>query len=134
MLKHFAKSVGIFGYVIQYGCWTHCVFEYIGDFVIVSQHFKILLDVAAIIVSPMKRFFYSRAALRNLKEKFSILEVKFQCNTLIEKPKWKLLPILFRCDIWQLRAYYSKEMRSLLVQLYVANPSANLCRSVSLFS
>ena len=37
MLKHFAKSFGIFGYIVQYGCWTHCVFEYIGDFVIVSQ-------------------------------------------------------------------------------------------------
>ncbi|XP_037043480.1 mitochondrial inner membrane protease subunit 1 [Bradysia coprophila] len=36
MLKRFAKTIGVFGYVIQYGCWTHCVFEYIGDFVICS--------------------------------------------------------------------------------------------------
>lgn len=37
MLRRFAKTIGIFGYVVQYGCWTHCVFEYIGDFVIVSD-------------------------------------------------------------------------------------------------
>lgn len=37
MLRRFAKAVGVFGYVIQYGCWTHCVCEYICDFVIVSR-------------------------------------------------------------------------------------------------
>lgn len=32
-----AKVLGVVGYLIQYGCITHCAFEYIGDFVIVSN-------------------------------------------------------------------------------------------------
>nr|CAD7400579.1 unnamed protein product [Timema poppensis] len=32
--KRAAKLAGLVGYVIQYGCITHCVFEYVGDFVV----------------------------------------------------------------------------------------------------
>ncbi|XP_055543963.1 mitochondrial inner membrane protease subunit 1 [Wyeomyia smithii] len=34
MLKTLSKIVGFCGYVIQYGCITHCTFEYLGDFVV----------------------------------------------------------------------------------------------------
>ncbi|XP_053698329.1 mitochondrial inner membrane protease subunit 1 [Sabethes cyaneus] len=34
MFKTLAKIAGICSYVIQYGCVTHCAFEYIGDFVV----------------------------------------------------------------------------------------------------
>lgn len=37
MLKYITKATGIVGYIIQYGCWTHCTFEYIGDFVVVNE-------------------------------------------------------------------------------------------------
>jgi hypothetical protein len=30
------KVVGVLAYMVQYGCITHCVLEYIGDFVIVN--------------------------------------------------------------------------------------------------
>ncbi|XP_035775463.1 mitochondrial inner membrane protease subunit 1-like [Anopheles albimanus] len=33
-LKILSKALGVCGYVIQYGCITHCTFEYIGDFVV----------------------------------------------------------------------------------------------------
>lgn len=36
MFKFLSKAAGVFGYVIQYGCLTHCTFEYLGDFVVVS--------------------------------------------------------------------------------------------------
>lgn len=36
MFKYLSKAAGLVGYIIQYGCLTHCTFEYIGDFVIVS--------------------------------------------------------------------------------------------------
>ncbi|KAJ9581991.1 hypothetical protein L9F63_003681 [Diploptera punctata] len=29
-----AKFVGVVGYIVQYGCVTHCALEYLGDFVI----------------------------------------------------------------------------------------------------
>lgn len=35
MFKFLSKSAGLIGYVIQYGCLTHCTFEYLGDFVVV---------------------------------------------------------------------------------------------------
>lgn len=35
MFKFLSKTAGLVGYVIQYGCLTHCTFEYIGDFVVV---------------------------------------------------------------------------------------------------
>ncbi|XP_076255330.1 mitochondrial inner membrane protease subunit 1-like [Rhynchophorus ferrugineus] len=36
-MKNFvSKFIGTLGYVIQYGCVAHCVFEYIGDFVLCS--------------------------------------------------------------------------------------------------
>uniref|UniRef100_A0A182NRX7 Mitochondrial inner membrane protease subunit n=1 Tax=Anopheles dirus TaxID=7168 RepID=A0A182NRX7_9DIPT len=34
MFKFLSKAVGVCGYIIQYGCITHCTFEYIGDFVV----------------------------------------------------------------------------------------------------
>ncbi|XP_058461033.1 mitochondrial inner membrane protease subunit 1 [Malaya genurostris] len=34
MFKTLSKVAGICGYVIQYGCITHCTFEYLGDFVV----------------------------------------------------------------------------------------------------
>ncbi|XP_050100625.1 mitochondrial inner membrane protease subunit 1 [Anopheles aquasalis] len=34
VLKFLSKALGVCGYVIQYGCITHCTFEYIGDFVV----------------------------------------------------------------------------------------------------
>lgn len=34
MFKFLSKVVGICGYVVQYGCITHCTFEYLGDFVV----------------------------------------------------------------------------------------------------
>ncbi|XP_055586141.1 mitochondrial inner membrane protease subunit 1 [Uranotaenia lowii] len=34
MFKVLSKVVGICGYVVQYGCLTHCTFEYLGDFVV----------------------------------------------------------------------------------------------------
>ncbi|KAL5277209.1 IMMP1L family protein [Megaselia abdita] len=36
MLRFLSKAAGAAGYVIQYGCLTHCVFEYVGDFVVCS--------------------------------------------------------------------------------------------------
>ncbi|XP_049532353.1 mitochondrial inner membrane protease subunit 1 [Anopheles darlingi] len=33
-LNLLSKALGVCGYVIQYGCITHCTFEYIGDFVV----------------------------------------------------------------------------------------------------
>lgn len=36
MFKFLSKVAGICGYVVQYGCITHCTFEYLGDFVVVS--------------------------------------------------------------------------------------------------
>lgn len=41
MFKYLSKAIGIAGYVIQYGCITHCTFEYLGDFVVVSNKFFI---------------------------------------------------------------------------------------------
>jgi hypothetical protein len=32
-----AKVVGVLAYMVQYGCMTHCVLEYVGDFVIVNR-------------------------------------------------------------------------------------------------
>lgn len=43
MLKFLSKSAGIAGYVIQYGCITHCTFEYIGDLVLVIKIKKIFI-------------------------------------------------------------------------------------------
>lgn len=37
MFKFLSKVVGICGYVVQYGCITHCTFEYLGDFVVVRS-------------------------------------------------------------------------------------------------
>lgn len=34
--KFIGKSVGFLGYALQYACLTHCTFEYVGDFVMVS--------------------------------------------------------------------------------------------------
>ncbi|XP_058130594.1 mitochondrial inner membrane protease subunit 1 [Anopheles ziemanni] len=34
MFKFVSKAIGVCGYIIQYGCITHCTFEYIGDFVV----------------------------------------------------------------------------------------------------
>ncbi|XP_055638997.1 mitochondrial inner membrane protease subunit 1 [Toxorhynchites rutilus septentrionalis] len=34
MFKVLSKLAGICGYVVQYGCITHCTFEYLGDFVV----------------------------------------------------------------------------------------------------
>uniref|UniRef100_A0A182J9K8 Mitochondrial inner membrane protease subunit n=1 Tax=Anopheles atroparvus TaxID=41427 RepID=A0A182J9K8_ANOAO len=34
MFKFISKALGVCGYIIQYGCITHCTFEYIGDFVV----------------------------------------------------------------------------------------------------
>ncbi|XP_058813029.1 mitochondrial inner membrane protease subunit 1 [Topomyia yanbarensis] len=34
MYKTLSKIAGIGGYIIQYGCITHCTFEYLGDFVV----------------------------------------------------------------------------------------------------
>ncbi|KXJ80152.1 mitochondrial inner membrane protease subunit 1 [Aedes albopictus] len=34
MFKFLSKVAGICGYVVQYGCITHCTFEYLGDFVV----------------------------------------------------------------------------------------------------
>uniref|UniRef100_A0A1Q3F9C4 Mitochondrial inner membrane protease subunit n=1 Tax=Culex tarsalis TaxID=7177 RepID=A0A1Q3F9C4_CULTA len=34
MFKFLSKAAGVFGYVVQYGCITHCTFEYLGDFVV----------------------------------------------------------------------------------------------------
>ncbi|XP_065095659.1 mitochondrial inner membrane protease subunit 1 [Ochlerotatus camptorhynchus] len=34
MFKFLSKVVGVCGYVVQYGCITHCTFEYLGDFVV----------------------------------------------------------------------------------------------------
>ncbi|XP_052870321.1 mitochondrial inner membrane protease subunit 1 [Anopheles cruzii] len=34
MFKFVSKALGVCGYIIQYGCITHCTFEYIGDFVV----------------------------------------------------------------------------------------------------
>ncbi|EDS28676.1 mitochondrial inner membrane protease subunit [Culex quinquefasciatus] len=34
MFKFLSKAAGVFGYVVQYGCLTHCTFEYLGDFVV----------------------------------------------------------------------------------------------------
>lgn len=37
MWKFLSKSVGVFGMALQYGCIAHCTFEYLGDFVVVSD-------------------------------------------------------------------------------------------------
>ncbi|XP_053669584.1 mitochondrial inner membrane protease subunit 1 [Anopheles marshallii] len=34
MFKFLSKALGVCGYIVQYGCITHCTFEYIGDFVV----------------------------------------------------------------------------------------------------
>lgn len=34
MFRFVSKALGVCGYIIQYGCITHCTFEYIGDFVV----------------------------------------------------------------------------------------------------
>uniref|UniRef100_A0A182JUT0 Mitochondrial inner membrane protease subunit n=1 Tax=Anopheles christyi TaxID=43041 RepID=A0A182JUT0_9DIPT len=34
MYKFLSKALGVCGYFVQYGCITHCTFEYIGDFVV----------------------------------------------------------------------------------------------------
>lgn len=34
MYKFLSKALGICGYIVQYGCITHCTFEYLGDFVV----------------------------------------------------------------------------------------------------
>lgn len=36
MFKFLSRAIGFTGYVIQYGCITHCTFEYLGDFVMCS--------------------------------------------------------------------------------------------------
>ncbi|XP_027870122.1 mitochondrial inner membrane protease subunit 1 isoform X2 [Xiphophorus couchianus] len=37
MFRHMlGKTLGLFGYTIQYGCIAHCAFEYIGEFVVCS--------------------------------------------------------------------------------------------------
>ena len=40
MYKFLSKALGICGYIVQYGCITHCTFEYLGDFVVVSNLFR----------------------------------------------------------------------------------------------
>lgn len=34
--KFIGKTCGFLGYALQYACITHCAFEYLGDFVMVS--------------------------------------------------------------------------------------------------
>lgn len=36
-VKFLAKSCGFVGYFVQTVCITHCAFEYVGDFVMVSS-------------------------------------------------------------------------------------------------
>lgn len=35
------KLAGVLAYMVQYGCITHCVLEYVGDFVIVNTFYII---------------------------------------------------------------------------------------------
>lgn len=38
-MKNFVfKFVGTLGYIVQCGCVAHCVFEYLGDFVLVCYN------------------------------------------------------------------------------------------------
>lgn len=36
MLKGLSRLTGFAGYALQYACWTHVTFEYVGDLVCVS--------------------------------------------------------------------------------------------------
>lgn len=36
MYKFTVKTAAFVGCVIKYGCYAHCTFEYVGDFVVVS--------------------------------------------------------------------------------------------------
>lgn len=44
-LKFVGKTCGFVGYVFQYACITHCTFEYLGDFVMVSSKTGFFLSI-----------------------------------------------------------------------------------------
>jgi hypothetical protein len=50
-----AKLVGVLAYMVQYGCITHCVLEYVGDFVIVNT-FMFSICFTCVYLSVQERF------------------------------------------------------------------------------